>query len=58
MHLIDSLTPVAAIDVSKNSSHAQLFLERGKPLGKAFVFAHDRTGLKSLANALKGLESK
>ena len=58
MHSIDSLTPLVAIDVSKNSSHAQLFLERGKPLGKTFVFAHDRAGLKSLAEALEELEKK
>ena len=58
MHSIDPLTPLVAIDVSKNSSHAQLFLERGKPLGKTFVFAHDRAGLKSLAKALEELEKK
>lgn len=48
--------PIIAIDVSKDSSHAQLFESHGKPLGKPFVFDHDRRGLDELKKRLDDLK--
>ncbi len=48
--------PIIAIDVSKDSSHAQLFESFKKPMGKPFVFDHDKQGFDLLSEKLKMLE--
>lgn len=44
--------PIIAIDVSKDSSHAQLFESFKKPMGKPFVFDHDKQGFDLLSEKL------
>ena len=50
--------PIIAIDVSKDSSHAQLFESYGNPLGKTFVFDHDMRGFEMLRQRLDDLRKK
>lgn len=57
MHIGNDI-PLIAVDVSKNRSHAQSFLGRGRPRGGVFSFAHDREGLGALALAIESLEKE
>jgi transposase len=39
------MNPVIGLDISKEESHGQAFLERGKPYKGTFHFAHTRDHL-------------
>lgn len=41
--------PIISFDVSKGCSHAQGFLESGKPICKAFAFNHDFEGYEKIS---------
>lgn len=49
--------PLVAIDVSKNTSCARLFLGRGNPVGRVRRFSHDREGLRAIERAVSELRS-
>ncbi len=51
------MNPVIGLDISKEESHGQAFLERGKPFRGTFHFEHNRDGLANLHHALKDVES-
>ena len=38
----DEMNPVIGLDISKEESHGQAFLERGKPFRETFHFEHTR----------------
>jgi len=44
----DKMNPVIGLDISKEESHGQAFLERGKPYRGTFHFEHTREGLAKL----------
>lgn len=46
------MQPILAIDVSKASSHAAIYLELNKPIMKPFIFTHDVKGLKTVFDLL------
>lgn len=46
------MQPILAIDVSKDSSHAAIYLELNKSIMKPFVFLHDAKGLKKVFDLL------
>ena len=58
MRRIEEDLPIVAIDVSKNSSHAQGYLGRGRPLSRPFAFEHDRDGLSTLSSAIGELRAR
>jgi len=51
------MNPVIGLDISKEESHGQAFLERGNPLRGTFHFQHTRDGLANLHQVLKDVES-
>jgi len=51
------MNPVVGLDISKEESHGQAFLARGKPFRGTFHFEHTRDGLTNLHQVLKGVES-
>ena len=42
------MNPVIGLDISKEESHGQAFLDRGKPYRGTFHFEHTRAGLEKL----------
>jgi transposase len=53
----DEMNPVIGLDISKEESHGQAFLERGNPFRGTFHFRHSRDGLANLHQVLKDVES-
>ena len=51
------MNPVIGLDISKEESHGQAFLDRGKPFKEIFHFEHTRDGLANLHHALKDVET-
>ncbi|WP_149466287.1 IS110 family transposase [Paenibacillus antarcticus] len=51
------MNPVIGLDISKEESHGQAFLERGNPFRGTFHFQHTRDGLANLHQVLKDVES-
>jgi len=51
------MNPVIGLDISKEESHGQAFLERGNPFRGTFHFQHTRDGLVNLHQVLKDVES-
>jgi hypothetical protein len=50
------MNPVIGLDISKEESHGQAFLERGKPYRGTFYFEHTREGLAKLHQAVQDVE--
>jgi len=50
------MNPVIGLDISKDESHGQSFLERGKPYKGTFQFEHTREGLAKLLQAIQNVE--
>ncbi|WP_146022773.1 IS110 family transposase, partial [Paenibacillus castaneae] len=50
------MNSVIGLDISKEESHGQAFLERGKPYRGTFHFEHTRDGLAKLLQAVQDLE--
>jgi transposase len=50
------MNPVIGLDISKDESHGQAFLERGKPYKGTFKFEHTREGLTKLLQAVQDVE--
>lgn len=50
------MNPVIGLDISKEESHGQAFLERGKPYRGTFHFEHTREGLSQLLQTIQDLE--
>ena len=50
------MNPVIGLDTSKEESHGQAFLERGKPYRGTFKFEHTQEGLKKLLQVFQDLE--
>ncbi|MGO4350016.1 IS110 family transposase [Paenibacillus sp. MCAF9] len=50
------MNPVIGLDISKEESHGQAFLERGKPYKGTFHFEHTREGLAKLLQIVQALE--
>jgi transposase len=50
------MNPVIGLDISKEESHGQAFLERGKPYRGTFHFEHTREGLVKLLQAVQDVE--
>ncbi len=53
----DEMNPVIGLNISKEKSHGQAFLERGNPFRGTFHFQHTRDGLANLYQVLKDVES-
>ncbi|MGN9168752.1 IS110 family transposase, partial [Paenibacillus polymyxa] len=51
------MNPVVGLDISKEESHGQAFLARGKPFRGTFHFEHTRDGLANLHQVLKDVET-
>ena len=53
------MNPVVGLDISKEESHGQAFLARGKPFRGAFHFEHTRDGdgLANLHQVLRDMEN-
>ncbi|WP_339185407.1 IS110 family transposase [Paenibacillus sp. FSL H8-0317] len=51
------MNPVVGLDISKEESHGQAFLARGKPFRGTFQFEHTRDGLAILHQVLKDVET-
>ncbi len=50
------MNPVIGLDISKDESHGQAFLERGKPYRGTFKFEHTQEGLTKLLQAIQDVE--
>jgi transposase len=50
------MNPVIGLDISKEESHGQAFLERGKSYKGTFHFEHTREGLAKLLQAVQDVE--
>ncbi|NRF96280.1 IS110 family transposase [Paenibacillus frigoriresistens] len=50
------MNPVIGLDISKEESHGQAFLERGKPYKGTFHFEHAREGLEKLLQVIQDVE--
>ncbi|MFD5020565.1 transposase, partial [Paenibacillus sp. NPDC058367] len=50
------MNPVIGLDISKEESHGQAFLERGKPFQGTFHFEHTRDGLANFLQVLTEVE--
>lgn len=50
------MNPVIGLDISKEESHGQAFLERGKPFQGIFHFEHTRDGLANFLQVLTEVE--
>lgn len=50
------MNPVIGLDISKEESHGQAFLDRGKPYKRTFHFAHTQEGLEKLLQAIRDVE--
>ncbi|MDQ0496345.1 transposase [Paenibacillus brasilensis] len=50
------MNPVIGLDISKEESHGQAFLERGKPYQGIFYFQHTRDGLEILLQVIQDIE--
>jgi hypothetical protein len=50
------MNPVLGLDISKEESHGQAFLDRGKPYRGTFHFEHTRDGLKILLQTIHDVE--
>jgi transposase len=50
------MNPVIGLDISKEESHGQAFLDRGKPYKETFQFEHTREGLMKLLQTTQGVE--
>ncbi|MEK5400136.1 IS110 family transposase [Paenibacillus sp. FSL K6-2859] len=50
------MNPVIGLDISKEESHGQAFIERGKPYRGTFKFEHTQEGLKKLLQVVQDLE--
>ncbi|UNK21301.1 IS110 family transposase [Paenibacillus sp. N3/727] len=50
------MNPVIGLDISKQESHGQVFLERGKPYKGTFHFEHTREGLAKLLHIVQDVE--
>jgi transposase len=53
----DKMNPVIGLDISKEESHGQAFIDRGKPFRGSFRFKHTREGLSQLLHVAQELES-
>lgn len=51
------MNPVVGLDISKEESHGQAFLARGKTFRGTFHFEHTRDGLANLYQVLKDVET-
>lgn len=51
------MNPVIGLDIYKEESHGQAFLERGKPYREMLHFEYTRDGLANLLQVLKDVES-
>ncbi len=51
------MNPVVGLDISKEETHGQAFLKRGKPFRGTFHFEHTREGLTNLHHVLNDVES-
>jgi transposase len=52
----DRMNPVIGLDISKEESHGQAFLDRGKPFKGTFHFEHTREGLLRLLQVIQEVE--
>ncbi|MET3209096.1 UNVERIFIED_CONTAM: hypothetical protein ABIC26_002037 [Paenibacillus sp. PvR008] len=50
------MNPVIELDISKEESHGQAFLDRGKPYRGTFHFEHTCEGLEKLLQAIRDVE--
>lgn len=50
------MNPVIGLDISKEQSHGQAFLDRGKPYKGTFYFEHTREGLEKLLQTIRDVE--
>jgi transposase len=50
------MNPVIGLDISKEESHGQAFLDRGKPYRGTFQFKHTREGLVTLLQVIQSVE--
>jgi len=50
------MNPVFGLDISKEESHGQAFIEHGKPYRGTFKFEHTQEGLKKLLQVIQDLE--
>ncbi|WP_226002090.1 IS110 family transposase [Paenibacillus sp. BJ-4] len=50
------MNPVIGLDISKEESHGQAFLDRGKPYRGTFHFEHTCEGLEKLLQAIRDVE--
>ncbi|GGD84098.1 hypothetical protein GCM10010911_47930 [Paenibacillus nasutitermitis] len=50
------MNSVIGLDISKEESHGQAFLERGKPYRGTFHFEHTREGLAKLLQVVQDVE--
>lgn len=50
------MNPVIGLDISKEESHGQAFLERGKPFKGTFHFEHTQEGLLKLLHVIQEVE--
>ncbi|NHN34757.1 IS110 family transposase [Paenibacillus agricola] len=50
------MNPVIGLDISKEESHGQAFLDRGKPYRGTFHFEHTREGLEILLQVIRDVE--
>jgi transposase len=50
------MNPVIGLDISKEESHGQAFLDRGKPHKETFQFEHTREGMMKLLQVTQGVE--
>lgn len=51
------MNPVIGLDISKEESHGQAFVDRGKPFRSTFKFEHTREGLSKLLHVAQDLEN-
>jgi transposase len=52
----DQMNSVIGLDISKEKSHGQAFLDRGKPFKGTFQFEHTREGLSKLLQVIQDVE--
>ncbi len=50
------MNPVICLDISKEESHGQAFLDRGKSFKGTFQFEHTREGLLKLLQVIQDVE--
>ena len=50
------MNPVIGLDISKDESHGQAFLKRGKPYRGTFQFEHTQEGLTKLLQVIQDVE--